>query len=55
MQPLNGTSADATRLNELLNARIAHAYQGKFRGCKEGVGRHQEQDQKHPEQHKSDH
>ena len=43
------------RFNELLDAGIAHAHQGEF-GCREeGIGRHQEKDQKDPEQHKGDH
>ena len=41
--------------DELLDASIAHAHQGKFGGREEGVGCHQEKDQKDPEQHKSDH
>ena len=41
--------------NELLDAGIAHADQGEFGGREEGIGRHQEKDQKDPEQHKGDH
>ena len=40
---------------ELLDAGIAHADQGELRGSKECVGRHQEQDEKHPQQHVGNH
>ena len=55
METQDGAGADAPCLDELLNARITHAHQGKFGGGKEGVGCHQEQNQKHPEQHKCNH
>ena len=55
MQALDDARTDASGLNELLDAGIANAHQGEF-GCREeGIGRHQEKDQKDPEQHKSDH
>ena len=55
VQALDDARADASSLNELLDAGIAHADQGEF-GCREeGIGRHQEKDQKDPEQHKGDH
>ena len=55
VQALDDARADASRRDELLDAGIAHAHQGEF-GCREeGIGRHQEQDQKDPEQHKGDH
>ena len=34
---------------------LPEAHQSKFRGCKEGVGCHQEQNEKNPQQHKSNH
>ena len=40
---------------KLLDASITDADQREFGGCEEGVGCHQEQDQKDPEQHESDH
>ena len=55
VKALHDARADASRGNELLDAGIAHAHQGEFRCCEEGIGRHQEQDQKDPEQHKGDH
>ncbi len=55
MQALHDARADASRGNKLLNTGIAHAYQGEFSCCEEGIGRHQEKDQKDPEQHKGDH
>ena len=55
VEALHDARADASRCNELLDAGIAHAHQGEF-GCREeGIGRHQEKDQKDPEQHKGDH
>ena len=55
MQALDGAGADAARLDELLNAGIADADQGEFRGREKRIGRHQEKDQEHAEQHKGDH
>ena len=55
METLDDARTDASRRNELLDAGIAHTHQGEFRCCEEGIGRHQEKDQKDPEQHKSDH
>src|SRR5580692_1860058 len=55
MQPLDHAGADASGADELLNAGIADADQGKFRSGEEGIGCHQEKDQKDPEQHVSDH
>src|SRR5690242_11495216 len=55
MQTLDDAGPDASSLNELQNAGIAHADQGELGGCEEGVGCHQEKDQKDPEQHESDH
>ena len=55
VQALHDARANASRCDELLDAGIAHAHQGEF-GCREeGIGRHQEKDQKDPEQHKGDH
>ena len=55
MQALDDAGAEASGFNELLNARVAHAHQGKLRSSEKRVGCHQEQDQQDPEQHKSDH
>ena len=55
VQALDDAGADASGFDELLDAGIAHADQGEFGGREEGVGCHQEQDQKDPEQHKGDH
>ena len=51
MQFLDGAGADTASLDELLDASIAHAHQGKFCCREKGVGCYQEQDEKHPEQH----
>ena len=55
MEALDDTGAGASRFDELLNAGIANADQGEFRGGKKRICRHQEKDQEHPEQHKGDH
>ena len=55
VQALHDARADASRFDELLNAGIAHAHQGKLSRSEESIGRHQEKDQKDPEQHKGDH
>ena len=55
VEALDDARADASGLDELLDAGIAHAHQGEFGGREEGIGCHQEQDQKDPEQHKGDH
>ena len=55
VKALHDARADASRRDELLDAGIAHAHQGEFRCCEEGIGCHQEKDQKDPEQHKGDH
>ena len=52
---MNGAGADAAGFDELLDTGLADADQGKFGGGKESVGCDQEQDQKHPQQHKGDH
>ena len=52
---MNDARTDAAGLDELLNPRVAHAHQGKFGGGEEGIGCHQKQDEKHPQQHKSNH
>ena len=55
VKALNDAGADAAGIDQLLNARIADADQREF-GCREeGIGCHQEQDQKDPEQHIGDH
>jgi len=55
VQLLNNAGADTAGFDELLNAGFANAYQGEFGRGKERVGCDQEQDQKHPDQHKCDH
>jgi len=55
VQFLDNAGADAPGLDELLDAGFANAYQGEFGRGKERVGCDQEQDQKHPDQHESDH
>ncbi len=55
MQPLHDAGADAARFDQLLDTGIANADQGEFSGREKRIGRHQEKDQKHPEQHKGDH
>ena len=55
MKPLDNPRTNASSRDELLNAGIAHTHQGEFCRREEGIGRHQEKDQKDPEQHKSDH
>jgi hypothetical protein len=55
VQFLDDAGADSSGLDELLDAGFANAYQGEFGRGKERVGCDQEQDQKHPDQHKSDH
>jgi hypothetical protein len=55
MQPLHSAGADPVGLNQLLDASIAHADQRKLRCSEESVGRHQQQDQQHPQQDKSNH
>jgi len=39
----------------LQDAGFAHADEGEFGGRKEGIGRHQKQDDKHPQQHQCNH
>src|SRR5690348_4721021 len=51
----NDAGADTSGFNELLDARVAHADEREFRGCEERVGCHEEEDQKDPEQHESEH
>jgi hypothetical protein len=51
VKTLNDASANATGLDELLNARVADADQGKFSSGKEGIDCNQEKDQKDPEQY----
>ena len=55
VQLLDDTGADAAGFDELLDAGFADAHQGEFGRGKERVGCDQEQDQKHPDQHKGDH
>src|ERR1035437_5787495 len=47
----DGAGASPVSYDQLLDARFAHADQREL-GCgEEGIGRHQEQDDKHPQQH----
>ena len=55
VQLLHDAGANAPARDQLLDAGIAHADQGELRGSKECVGRHQEQDEKHPQQHVGNH
>jgi len=55
VQSQDSARTNSARFNQLLNARVAHAHQGKFGGGKKRVGCHQEQDQHDPEQHESHH
>jgi hypothetical protein len=55
MEALNGAGADASGLDELLDSRVANADQGEFSRREKRIRRHQEKDEKHPEQHKGDH
>ena len=51
----DGARADATGLNQLLDSRFADADQRKLGRCEERIGCHQEQDEKHPQQHIRNH
>ncbi len=55
VQALHDARANPSGFNELLDASVANAHERELGGCKKRVGCHQEQDQKHPEQHKGDH
>jgi hypothetical protein len=55
MKALDHAGADASGLDQLLNASIANADQGELGSREKRIRRHQEKDQKHPEQHKGDH
>src|SRR6202451_390448 len=55
VQLLDNAGADAPGFDQLLNAGFANADQGEFGRGKERVGCDQEQNQKHPDQHKCDH
>ena len=50
VQFLYGAGADAAGIDQLLDASIADAYQGKFSRHKEGVGGDQQQDNEYPQQ-----
>jgi hypothetical protein len=47
--------ADSAGFDELLDTGIPHAHEREFSRGKKGVGRYQEQNYKHPEQHESYH
>ena len=51
----DGTRTNPVGIDELLDAGIPHAHQGKFGSGKEGIGCDQEQNEENPEQHKSYH
>ncbi len=51
----DGAGADAVGFDQLLDTRFANADQSKFRRREEGIGRHNEQDDKHPRQHIRNH
>ena len=55
VQALDDAGADTYGFDQLLDAGVARAYQREFSCREEAVGCHQEQDQKHPEQHKGNH
>ena len=55
MELLHDAGANATGRNQLLDAGITDADQREFRGREECVGRHQEQDEEHPQQHVGNH
>ena len=55
VQPLDNAGADAAGFDQLLDSGVADADQGKLGGREKGVGRNQEQDEKHPQQRKSYH
>ena len=51
----DGAGADAVGGDQLLDAGFAHGHQREL-GCgEEGIGRHQEQDDEHPQQHVCNH
>ena len=51
----NGASAGAVGFDQLLDAGFAHADQRELGRGEEGIGRHQEQDDEHPQQHVCNH
>ena len=55
MEALDDASADASGLDQLLNASVANADQGELGSGEKRIRCHQEKDQKHAEQHKGDH
>jgi hypothetical protein len=55
MEFLYDARANPAGVNELLDTGIPHAHEREFSRGKKGVGRHQEQNDKHPEQHESNH
>ncbi len=55
MEALDDAGADAAGVDELLDAGVADADQGELRSREERIGRHQEKDQEHAEQHEGDH
>ncbi len=55
VEALDDAGADASGVDELLDAGIADADEGKFGGGEERIGCYQEKDQKDPEQHIGDH
>src|ERR1041385_2704305 len=51
----DGTGADAALVDQLLDASIAHADHGKFRGNEKGVRCHQKNHQNDPKEDQGDH
>ena len=51
----DGAGADAVGFDQLLDAGFAHADQRELGRGEEGIGRHQEQDDEHPQQHVCNH
>jgi hypothetical protein len=55
VQLQNSPRTHAVGVNELLDASVAHAHQGKLGSGKEGVRCHEQEDEKNPQQHESNH
>ncbi len=55
VQLLHDAGPNPPGRHQLLDTRVTHAHQGEFRGSEECVGRHQQQDEEHPQQHVSNH
>ena len=55
MESLQDSRPDTSGFDQLLNARVTHAYQSEFSRGEKGICRHQEDNQEDPEQHKGYH